>query len=66
MDLSPEVKAALKIRRAELVTKRDAFIVQANQEIAVFNGAIAELDHLTEEPKPVESPNGVGEPAAAK
>ncbi len=39
-------REALEKRRKSLVEERDAYIQQANQQIATFNGAILLLDEL--------------------
>ena len=42
-------REALEKRRKSLVEERDAYIQQANQQIATFGGAIAMLDELLDE-----------------
>ena len=43
----------IKARLEELKAQRDKFLNEANQQLAAFNGAIAELERLV---APVEEP----------
>ena len=54
-------RETLEKRRKSLVEERDAYIQQANQQIATLNGAIAMLDELLGEG----GQDGEEEPATA-
>jgi hypothetical protein len=52
MDLSPETRAALRLRRAELAREREYLLAEANGRV----GAIAEIDRMLAEPPPAAEP----------
>lgn len=56
-------------RKAELITQRDQFMVSANQQLAAFGAAIAELDRLltlkTDAPGDEHKPTQPGEPESS-
>lgn len=55
MVLTGEVADTIRERIVEIVKRRDAFVVDANREIAAFNGAVNALTALVEEPKQMDA-----------
>lgn len=53
-------REALEKRHEELIQERDAYVQQANQQIATLNGAIAMLDELLTEHEPAGDQDAAG------